>query len=330
MRASVSRAKGVTRGEGPGTRKTEKVSNRGRKPNRRKNRFSGKIQKKVQARERERESGRERGEREREGGERKEENHIEKEVKKGQTSNRERNPKDRPTNTSGSKEETKDERAGKPRDEEKRWKGLVAVVPEPPSEDRAAVVRRSSFVVRRGARGMMNIKAGQAVRVDSTLSARGAKKELSDQYFLCENLEAEGVEADYGVAGSDEHGARHAAAVLILLPPARAPPRGGSPPRRPWTAHRHPPPRHPFLRRSSLGPSFLSPRAGVIRNIIKLSASSFARVFVPRPAPPAAHPPRSPPLAAPSQRARREQAPSLLRRGVHKNKRARKKSGTQS
>ena len=42
----------------------------------------------------------------------------------------------------------------------------------------------------RGARGMMNIKAGQAVRVDSTLSARGApraKKELSDQYFLCEN-----------------------------------------------------------------------------------------------------------------------------------------------
>lgn len=41
-----------------------------------------------------------------------------------------------------------------------------------------------------GARGMMNIKAGQAVRVDSTLSARGApraKKELSDQYFLCEN-----------------------------------------------------------------------------------------------------------------------------------------------
>lgn len=48
---------------------------------------------------------------------------------------------------------------------------------------------------------MMNIKAGQAVRVDSTLSARGAKKELSDQYFLCENLEAEGVEADYSRAG---------------------------------------------------------------------------------------------------------------------------------
>lgn len=51
-------------------------------------------------------------------------------------------------------------------------------------EDRA--VLRSQ-----GARGMMNIKAGQAVRVDSTLSARGvarrAKQQLSDQYFLCEN-----------------------------------------------------------------------------------------------------------------------------------------------
>lgn len=54
----------------------------------------------------------------------------------------------------------------------------------PRLEDRA--VLRSQ-----GARGMMNIKAGQAVRVDSTLSARGvarrAKQQLSDQYFLCEN-----------------------------------------------------------------------------------------------------------------------------------------------
>lgn len=53
------------------------------------------------------------------------------------------------------------------------------------SEDRAGS---------QGARGMMNIKAGQAVRVDSTLSARGVaprakqqQQQLSDQYFLCEN-----------------------------------------------------------------------------------------------------------------------------------------------
>jgi hypothetical protein len=40
----------------------------------------------------------------------------------------------------------------------------------------------------RGARGMMNIKAGQAVRVDSTLSVRelNGPRRSSDQYFLRE------------------------------------------------------------------------------------------------------------------------------------------------
>ena len=74
-------------------------------------------------------------------------------------------------------EERRRERGKKGKKEERRKsdQGL---------EDRA--VLRSQ-----GARGMMNIKAGQAVRVDSTLSARGvarrAKQQLSDQYFLCEN-----------------------------------------------------------------------------------------------------------------------------------------------
>lgn len=67
-------------------------------------------------------------------------------------------------------------------EEKKKEEGEEEVGPR--LEDRA--VLRSQ-----GARGMMNIKAGQAVRVDSTLSARGvarrAKQQLSDQYFLCEN-----------------------------------------------------------------------------------------------------------------------------------------------
>ena len=52
----------------------------------------------------------------------------------------------------------------------------------PPSKDRTVVA------VALGARGMMNIKAGQAVRVDSTLSAREPyrPRRSSDQYFLCE------------------------------------------------------------------------------------------------------------------------------------------------
>lgn len=69
----------------------------------------------------------------------------------------------------------------KDRERGKRWeRGKRREEVEAPSEDR---VRRS-----RGARGMMNIKAGQAVRVDSTLSARGAHgpRRSSDQYFLCE------------------------------------------------------------------------------------------------------------------------------------------------
>ena len=183
-------------------------------------------------------------------------------------------------------EERRRERGKKGKKEERRKsdQGL---------EDRA--VLRSQ-----GARGMMNIKAGQAVRVDSTLSARGvarrAKQQLSDQYFLCENhgrwrlgVRERERERERGwfvrmSTGREEGRDRHAEVEqslslsltpfslvqptpllrchpLLLLGSTFGPPTF------------HPPSYLP----PSTPPSFLSPRAGVIRNIIKLSASSLAR-----------------------------------------------------
>jgi len=49
----------------------------------------------------------------------------------------------------------------------------------------------------RGARGMMNIKAGQAVRVDSTLSARephGPQEEAQINTFYARSRDGDGVE----------------------------------------------------------------------------------------------------------------------------------------
>lgn len=68
-------------------------------------------------------------------------------------------------------------------------------------------VRPAWAVVLGGARGMMNIKAGQAVRVDSTLSARGApraKKKLRSILFMREARPRRLNRG--GEGGSDEKG----------------------------------------------------------------------------------------------------------------------------
>lgn len=129
----------------------------------------------------------------------------------------------------------------------------------------------------RGARGMMNIKAGQAVRVDSTLSARephGPQEEAQINTFYARSRDGNGV----------ERGWRKDEPVRMNTGLTR---QGGTDSLFHPLYHSSP----LFSLSLSLSPFFFSfslthlfslsflLRAAVIRNIIKLSASSFATIF---------------------------------------------------